>query len=65
MLAVQYEWRPAESLPFITINNHSELQQQLATAKAQGKPVMLDLYADWCTACRELDAKTFSSPLIL
>ena len=64
MLAVQYEWRPAESLPFITINNHTELQQQLATAKAQGKPVMLDLYADWCTACRELDAKTFSSPLI-
>ena len=49
---------------FITINNHTELQQQLATAKAQGKPVMLDLYADWCTACRELDAKTFSSPLI-
>ncbi len=62
--ASQYEWRPAETLPFTTVNNLDELQQQLAVAKAQGKPVMLDLYADWCTACRELDDKTFSDPQI-
>jgi Thiol:disulfide interchange protein len=46
------------------VNNQTELQQQLATAKAQGKPVMLDLYADWCVACRELDEKTFRDPNI-
>ena len=25
---------------------------------------MLDLYADWCVACRELDEKTFRDPII-
>ncbi len=64
IMASQYKWQPAESLPFIAINSRSELQQQLATARAQGKPVMLDLYADWCTACRDLDARTFSTPQI-
>ncbi len=52
------------ALPFTTISNQAELQQQLAAAKAQGKPVMLDLYADWCVACRELDEKTFRDPNI-
>ena len=62
--ASQHEWQPAQALPFTTVNNLDELQQQLAVAKARGKPVMLDLYADWCTACRELDDKTFSDPQI-
>ena len=62
--ATQYEWQPADALPFTAVNNSEELQQQLAAARAQGKPVMLDLYADWCTACRELDDKTFSDPQV-
>ncbi|MGH2568436.1 MAG: thioredoxin family protein, partial [Bacteroidota bacterium] len=33
---------------------------RLADAKAQGKPVMLDFYADWCIPCLELDRKTFT-----
>lgn len=60
----QYGWQTTPSLPFTTIRNQAELQQQLAAAKKQGKPVMLDLYADWCVACRELDEKTFSDPKI-
>jgi len=60
----QYGWHSEPMLPFITIKNSAELRQQLASAKAQGKPVMLDLYAEWCTACRELDQKTFSDPRI-
>jgi thiol:disulfide interchange protein DsbD len=31
----------------------------LAQAKAEGKPVVIDFFADWCLACHELDEKTF------
>ena len=34
----------------------------LAEARTQGKPVAIDFTADWCTACKELDAFTFTDP---
>ena len=36
------------------------LQQELALAAAAKRPVMLDMYADWCIACKELEAFTFN-----
>ena len=47
-------------LNFIQIKNVDDLHRALAQAK--GKPVMLDLYADWCVACKEFEKYTFSSP---
>ena len=35
-----------------------------ALASARGKPVMLDLYADWCVACKEFEKYTFSDPQV-
>ena len=49
-------------LNFIQISNVDELNHALAQAK--GKPVMLDLYADWCVACKEFEKYTFSDPLV-
>jgi thiol:disulfide interchange protein DsbD len=34
-------------------------EQALARAKADCRPVMIDFFADWCAACKELDAKTY------
>ncbi len=34
----------------------------VATAKTNGKPALLDFYADWCLPCKELDVKVFSDP---
>ena len=51
--------RQQSPLSFTRIGNVAELDQALAQAK--GKPVMLDLYADWCVACKEFEKYTFST----
>ncbi|GAA0295469.1 protein-disulfide reductase DsbD [Psychrosphaera haliotis] len=50
----------SHEVEFIKVSNMSEIKQQIAQANAAGKPVMLDLYADWCVACKEFEAFTFS-----
>ena len=49
-------------LNFTRISNVESLNAALATAR--GKPVMLDLYADWCVACKEFEKYTFSDPQV-
>ncbi|MBI5925981.1 MAG: protein-disulfide reductase DsbD [Aquabacterium sp.] len=52
------------ALPFERVRTVAELDAALALAKAQGKPVMLDFYADWCTSCLEMERETFSDPQV-
>lgn len=52
------------ALPFQRVRNVAELDAALALAKAQGRPVMLDFYADWCTSCLEMEHETFSDPQV-
>lgn len=50
----------ANQLPFIDLKNMEQVDQQLALAKANKKPVMIDFYADWCTSCILLEKRVFS-----
>ena len=34
-------------------------------AQANGKPVMLDFYADWCASCKVMEQTTFKDPKVL
>ncbi|RUO19051.1 protein-disulfide reductase DsbD [Aliidiomarina iranensis] len=50
----------ASKLQFEYVRDLNELQQRISEAQSNNQWVMLDLYADWCTACLELERYTFS-----
>ncbi|MFT7003803.1 MAG: thiol:disulfide interchange protein DsbD [Sulfurimonas sp.] len=43
---------------FVKVSSIAELDELLL--KNKGKKIMIDFYADWCTACKELEEVTFS-----
>ncbi len=48
-----------EHVSFKRIKSLADLDNELMSAKAQNRPVMLDFYADWCVSCKEMEAFTF------
>ena len=44
---------------FEHVKNLAEMNQAIEKANAEGKNVMVDLYADWCVACKEFEEYTF------
>src|SRR6266481_1034066 len=51
---------PGSALQFSRVKDLAELDQQLS--QARGQIVMLDFYADWCVACKEMERYTFADP---
>jgi thiol:disulfide interchange protein DsbD len=45
---------------FNQVASLTELQSEIALATRTGKTVIVDLYADWCIACKEFEKYTFN-----
>jgi thiol:disulfide interchange protein DsbD len=50
---------------FMMVRDLDDFDQKLAAANAEGKSVMVDLYADWCVACKEFEKYTFPDPSVV
>ncbi len=42
----------------------SDEREALALARREGRPVILDFFAEWCTACKELDRTAWADPRV-
>jgi thioredoxin:protein disulfide reductase len=51
-----------QPLAFERVHSVQALEQRLKAAN--GQPVMLDFYADWCVSCKEYEQFVFSDPTV-
>src|SRR5438105_3458696 len=52
----------ARALPFRRIESVADLDREVARAKLQGRGVLVDFSAAWCTSCKEMERYTFTDP---
>lgn len=49
-----------QNTEFKLVKTLAELQQEVKKSADAGKPVLVDLYAEWCVACKEFEHITFA-----
>ncbi|WP_163862297.1 protein-disulfide reductase DsbD family protein [Myxococcus eversor] len=62
--APSWQWHhvmPAKQATF----SADAFEKVLAQAKTEGRPVLIDFFADWCAACKELDRETYPAPEVI
>ena len=53
------------ALAFAAIRSVSDLEAAIAAANAAGSPVMVDVTAEWCVSCKEMEHYTFTDPTVI
>ena len=43
------------------INWENDFDKAIEKSKSENKPIMMDIYTDWCGACKEMDKTTFKN----
>jgi len=56
--------KPVPTLSFRAIHSVSDLDREVMQARAQGRSVLVDFSADWCTSCKEMERYTFTDPAV-
>ncbi len=51
-------------LAFTPVKDLASLNAAVSAAAANGRPAMLDVYADWCVECKHLERETFADPQV-
>lgn len=51
-----------QHLPFKSVHNITQLENAITNSQ---KPIMLDLYADWCVACQEVEHITLTDTRVI
>lgn len=61
VLAATILWRamPTQTTEFLNIESPEQLTHVLENAKKLKKPVILDVYAQWCVSCKRMDHAIF------
>ncbi|NRB55974.1 MAG: protein-disulfide reductase DsbD [Salinicola sp.] len=49
---------------FQTVDDPDQLDAALASARAAGRPVMVDVSADWCISCKVMEQRVFPEPAV-
>jgi thiol:disulfide interchange protein DsbD len=47
---------------FAAVDDLGDVQDSIARATQAGRPVLLDLYADWCISCKVMEREVFPEP---
>jgi thiol:disulfide interchange protein DsbD len=56
--------KPVSTLEFQAIHSVADLDREVMQARAQGRSVLVDFSADWCTSCKEMERFTFTDPAV-
>ncbi|MEG0481519.1 MAG: protein-disulfide reductase DsbD [Acinetobacter sp.] len=57
--AYQIQHSQTEHLTWNKVTTAEQLENALITAKQLGKPIIIDVYADWCVACQPIEKEVF------
>ena len=49
---------------FVRLSSPDRLRQAMQQAAGEGRPVILDFYADWCISCKIMEREVFTDPQV-